>query len=337
MGTGGDRQDEIDTAAAAWAARLGGDPLSDAERRDLDRWLGEASAHRTAFEEARSAWDEMGRLRFAPGALRDDIVPLPAGARVSPLPTLGRRRARWPRVAAVAACLLVLVGGLAFWAGDPVVLVTADYRTAPGEQRLVALSDGSTVALGPASAIAVDYGQSTREVRLLAGLAYFTVAPAGGGEHRPFVVAAARGTARALGTRFMVERLAEEVEITVAEHTVEVALAGPTGVRSTVIVAPGQSVRYGGAGLGAVHKVNVERATAWRRGRLIFDDVPLGEVVAALNRYRHGRILIADRDLASRKVSGVFETEASDAALATVVRDLRISVASLPPLVTVLY
>ncbi|WP_246782850.1 FecR family protein [Allostella humosa] len=247
------------------------------------------------------------------------------------------RRPRWTHVAAVAASLLLFAGSLAVWVGDPVVLATADYRTAPGEQRRVALADGSTVDLGPASAIAVDYGDSTRRVRLLSGVAYFTAAPADASEPRPFVVGAASGTARALGTRFMVERLSAAVEVTVAEHDVEVALAGAAADGPTVVVAPGQVVRYSESGLGAVHDANIERATAWQRGRLIFDDVPLGDVVAALNRYRHDRIVIAGAGLASRKVSGVFDTAAPDAALATIARDLRISAASLPLLVTVLF
>lgn len=337
VGESGDRRDAIDTTAAGWAVRLGGGPLSGSERHDLDRWLAENPAHAAAFEEAQAAWDRMGMLRFAPGDLRYDIVP-PRGASPTPPSANGKDRARrWTRVAAVAACLLLLAGGTALWTGDPLVMMTADYRTGPGERRLVTLSDGSTVDLGPASAIAVDYTGRARQVELLSGVAYFTAAPAVAGESRPFVVDAAGGSARALGTRFMVERLSADVEVTVTEHAVEVALATPTGDRPTILLAQGQSVRYSDNGLGPAETANPERATAWRRGRLIFDNVPLGDVVAALNRYRHGRIVVADRALAGRKVSGVFETDAADAALATIARDLRIGTVSLPPLVTLLY
>ncbi len=332
----GENGDCLDTIAAGWAARLGGDPLSDHECRDLDRWLAENPAHAAAFEEARAAWDKMGKLRFAPGALRHDIVQ-PPGRRPAAPAHARRRILRWAPVAAIAACLLLLVGGGALWIGDPLVVIAADYRTAPGERRLVTLSDASTVDLGPASAIAVDYGVSARRVRLLAGVAYFAPAPIDGGERRPFVVEAAGGSARALGTRFMVERLSADVEITVAEHAVEVSLATAAGDRPAVVVTRGQSVRYSDSGLGAVLAVNLDRATAWRRGRLIFDHLPLGDVVAALNRYRRGRIVVADPELASRTVSGVFDTAAADTALATIARDLRITTASLPPLVTLLY
>lgn len=321
-----DRQDDIDAAAAAWAARLGGDPLGAAERRALDRWLQASAAHAAAFDEARSAWVRMGALRFAPGALAKDIVP----------PRRARPSRRW-LPAAIAACLLLAVLGTVYWAGDPAVLLAADHRTAPGERRLVTLVDGSTVELGPASAIAVRFGDGGRKVALLAGVAYFTAAPRAGAESRPFIVEAANGAARALGTQFMVERLAEAVEVTVAEHTVAVALDGADGRRPEVVLAPGQSVRYAKAGIGPVRTAGLDRATAWRRDRLIFDSVPLREVVSELNRYRRGRIVIADAALASRTVSGVFETHDPDAALATIARELGMRAAAIPPLVTLLY
>lgn len=319
-----DRQDEIDSIAADWAVRLGGGPLSEGERRDLDLWLGESPRHAAAFGEARAAWAKMGALA-SEGALPSAA----AGDR--------RRRGRWRRAAALAACLVIAVGAARFWLGDPLTLMTADHRTAPGAQERITLADGSSVELGPASAIAVRFTDGERRVELLAGLAYFAAAPMGEGERRPFVVAAANGRARALGTEFMVDRLAESVEVSVIAHEVAVALDTPGRERAEVVVPPGRALRYAGSALGEVRRVNLDHATAWRRGRLIFDREPLGAVVAELNRYRRGRIVIADPALAARRVSGVFDTADPEGALATIIRDLRVGALSLPPLVTLLY
>ncbi|MDE1146444.1 MAG: FecR domain-containing protein [Azospirillaceae bacterium] len=319
------RQDEIDTAAADWAARLAGGPLSLAERRALDGWRDRDPAHGAALDEAQAAWALMGQLRAAPGVLARDIVPA--------WPTPKARRPLWRQMAAAAACLLLLVGGARLWLGDPLLLLTADARTNPGQQRSLTLADGSVVELGPASAIATRYSDGERRVALLAGVAYFTVAPMAGAEHRPFVVEAAGGTARALGTQFMVDRLADAVDVTVTEHTV--AVTEPAGDQR--VLSPGQAVRYSAMGLEPVREASVELATAWRQGRLVFDHQPLGEVVATLNRYRHGRIVVAGAELAARTVSGVFDTTDPDATLATVARELHARTAALPPLVTVLY
>jgi transmembrane sensor len=55
--------------------------------------------------------------------------------------------------------------------------------------------------------------------------------------------------------------------------------------------------------------------TAWQRGTIVLDDVPLPEALAAMNRYSQTQIVIPGPALQSRRVSGVFrvgdvETEA---------------------------
>ncbi|WP_421709396.1 FecR family protein [Algihabitans sp.] len=347
-------QKEIYAVAADWAARLGGDPLNAAERRELDLWLDGSARHRAAFEEATSAWEAMGELRSAPGALVKDIVPAreptpapvarsaassPIGSPVeSAVVEPGRKGRRgWRQAFAIAACLLLLVGGTGLWFGDPSTVWTADHRTAPGQRERIALSDGSTVELGPASAIAVRYGERERKVELLAGLAFFTAATMDEGERRPFVVAAAQGRAQALGTRFTVARLADVTEVVVIEHEVEVTTGADGGQAERAVVPPGSALRYAGSRLGELRPVNLDQATAWRRDRLIADSVTLAEVVAQLNRYRRGRIVIADPALASRRISGLFDMTDPEAALALIARDLQIRTLSLPPLVTLLY
>ncbi len=322
-------QDEIDEQASLWLAKLGGGPLAPAEHRMLEQWLAEDTRHSMAFREAQEAWGLMGAVAKAPGALLHDAQV----ARVSP-PRRPASRSR--TLAALAASLLVLVAGAVLWTGDPMVMVAADDRTAPGERRTVHLSDGSTIELGPASAIALRFDTAERRVELLRGLAYFTAAPRKDGEQRPFVVQAASGTARALGTQFSVNRLPDSVEVVVVEHEVAVSVAAADGRPAEIVLSPGQSVRYAEAGLGRPRPVDLDQALAWRHDRLVFDRVTLGHVVDELNRYRRGRILIGNASLANRRVSGVFDTADPDTVLATIARELGVRTAS-APLVTVLY
>ena len=330
-GGNGQRREQIDSRAAEWMVRLAGG-LSVAERRELKRWLAESPAHAAAFREARTAWGKMGQLRLRPGKLAEDSAPPPdAPARRGPR----HRFLTLKRGLASAACLLLLAVGATLWHGDPRLMLTADHHTPAGERRLITLPDGSRVELGPASAIKLDYNASARRVVLLSGLAHFTAAPVASAEDRPFIVAAANGQASVLGTEFMVAHVPGGAEVTVLEGQVEVARrAAEYGLAR--VLARGQAVRYSAAGLGFVRAVNVRRATAWRRGRLIFDKAPLGEVVAALNRYRRGQIIITDPALASRRISGIFQTATPEAALATIARDLRVNTLSLP-LLTLLY
>lgn len=338
---------EIEAQAATWVIRLGRGPLRDEERQEFDRWLGENPMHGAVFDRARSTWAELGDLRAAPGALLDDVAP---PSRLSPshpspprpwLSPVARRPPTSTSMRRAAAALVLVIAGASlgfFWFGNPLLVLEADYRTTPGESRSVTLADGSVVQLGTDSAIALRFDGRERRVELLAGEAYFVVAPLRETESRPFVVAAANGTATALGTEFMVDRDSEGADVTVVEHRVEVAATAPDEERRALVLSPGESVRYDRTGgVGKAKEVNLQRATAWRRGELVFDKVRLADVVAELNRHRRGRIVIAEGGLADRRVSGFFRTDDLDGALASMTRELGVRTVDLPPFLTVLY
>ena len=325
------RRQEIEAQAARWVIRLGADLLREEDLHELEQWLAKNPAHGTALQRAQSTWAGLAALKAAPGGLRGDVVA--PSHRGNP----GRRPAFMTACAAVfLAVLLTGAGSDAFWFGNPMLRLAADYQTVPGESRTVTLSDGSIVQLDTASALAVHFNGRERLVKLLSGEAYFIVAPMQGQETRPFVAETAKGTAMALGTQFMVRRQGDGADVTVIEHRVRVMAAGPGP--GTIVLSPGQSVRYShNAGLGKVTEVDLNQVTAWRRGRLIFNNVRLADAVAELNRYRRGRIVIADTSLADRRVSGVFETADLQGALASVTQELGVKAVSLPPFVTLLY
>lgn len=322
-----DHTDEIGMRAAEWVARLDGAPLSDAEVRALRSWIEEAPDHRAAFDEARSTWRELLLLRHDPGPLRD-VLP-------APRPSTGARRR--VRIGAVIGLLMLAGGAARYQFGDFRLLATADYRTGPGELQTVELADGSMIELGPSSAIAVAFDDAERRITFLAGEIFVAAAPRAGRETRPFVVEAAGGTTTALGTQFVIEEAGTGADVLAVEHRIEVALQ-QGGERQGVVLSPGQEVGYARAtGMGEVRTRDVEAATAWRRGLLVFNGAPLRDVVATLNRYRRGRILILDDALAHRRVSGVFATHDLGDAIETITAELGIRSRSIYPFITVLY
>jgi len=327
--------DRIDTVAADWVARLGGPSLSDKEAEELALWLEADTRHAKAFDEAQTTWRKMEKLRFAPGELANNVPAQDTGARLLAKRFSSRHLRR--QAGAIAASLLIVLLGVGFWYGDPLLAITADFQTAPGERRSLTLADGSVIELGPASAISIQYSADERRIDLHSGLAYFSVMPVkqnSSGNNGPFVVHTANGTAQALGTEFMVNRLETAVDVTVIDHEVAVHV---NDTSSEAVLSRGQGVRYSETGLGTVRNIDLRHATAWRRGRLIFDRIPLGEVVEALNRYRRGRIVIVNPRLAARNVSGAFDVEDPERLLETITRELQIATTSLPPLVTLLY
>ncbi|MFT3965379.1 MAG: FecR domain-containing protein [Sphingobium sp.] len=325
---------KVEATAAEWIIRLGGAPLTMDEREELDAWLGASPCHRAAFDHARSTWAQLDLLKAYPGPLRADMTPAHAMSSPSVIPAA--RPGRWGRIGMVTAGALAAFGFSSFWFGDPIMMLRADHRTGIGEIRTIALDDGSRIDLGPATAIAVHFDRRERRVELLSGVASFAPTPRASAGGRPFVVEAANGESRALGTRFIVDRLPDSVRVAVAEHDVDVSAQAVNGKTVHAVLSPGRQIRYEASGLSPIASVDVGQAEAWRRGRLLFDAAPLGDVVAELNRYRHGRIIVADARLARRRVSAVFNGRDVNSAIVTIAGELGASIMNIGPFVTII-
>ncbi|MFG8564545.1 FecR domain-containing protein [Pseudomonas paraeruginosa] len=323
-------QQQIRQQAAEWAVRLDGGDLDRARREALDGWLAADPRHPPALALAQQTWRQLGLLA-------EPVATAPAlSVAKAPRCRWGRRKG-WRR-GAVAAVLLLALGG-AWNERDGGVVWLADHATGKGEVRTLRLADGSVVELDAQSAIDVAYDSRERRVRLIEGGAIFRAAPRDAWEPRPFVVESAGGNIRALGTRFLVSRNADgSVQVGVLEHRVAVALEHPrTGTVGRRELGEGESLRYSAeGGVEAPLDGRLDDLTSWRRGLLVFDDQPLGEVVARLNRYRPGHLLVAPGALAQRRVSGVFRVADLEASLQSISDELGVHSLSLAG-VTLLY
>lgn len=310
------QQPSITEVAADWAVRLHAGGLDVQEHAALQRWIDSDSRHAAELEFAQQTWAALGELQLDAPVHRQR--PPPAGV----APRRAQRRRTW-RVAASVALLLVVAG--VGWLQGPQALLQmqADYLTAKGEVRMVRLIDGSTVELDSSSAIRLDFDGEQRRISLLAGSAIFDVAPMAGQETRPFVVQSAGGQTRALGTRFVVGREADDQAwVGVLQHSV--ALTQQDRAQTTVL-HEGQAARYREQdGVSGLPDFDLARATSWRRGVLVFDRQPLAKVVEELNRYRPGRVVLSNADLANREVSAVFRLDMLDQALGTLTEELQV-------------
>lgn len=184
-----------------------------------------------------------------------------------------------------------------------------------GETRVMALDDGSRIVLDTHSRLRVDFTATARDIELLEGQAHFEVAK---DIHRPFRVRTRDAEVVAVGTTFDVAALSARTTVTLIEGRVDVrrissALQAGAQVE---ILAPGQQLAIAADGQFQDKKsVEIASVTAWQRGMIVLDDVPLAEALATINRYSKTQIVIPDTRLHSRSVSGMFrigdvETEA---------------------------
>ena len=313
-----DLPDRLLEEAAIWHARLldvETDPgLAAARRADFERWLQADPRHGRAFEEARRLWDRLE----APVAQVMAEEPAAVASRRAPLTPDRPQARRWK---ALAACVLILAAGGAAYHEEAIDRLRSDHVTAIGERVPLELEDGSRITLNGDTALAIDLGQAGRHVHLFRGEAWFEVVPERG---RPFVVETPSGRVRVTGTSFNV-RLDENLAIvSLTEGRVELtsAEAGTAGLS----IEPGQQARLAVQGISQAVAFDRTAVTAWLRGQLVFYDTPLDEVVAELNRYRGGRIIVANRDLEGLKISGVFRTDDPDAALSAIADTLPVRV-----------
>lgn len=320
MNSQGPQQHSINEEAAEWAVRLHAGALSEQEQAELRQWIARDSRHEAALRFAEQTWAALGEVH------KDDSVHRQRPSTAAIPVRRSHRRRPWQRAAAVA--LVLVVAGVGWVRGpDALLRMQADYVTRKGEVRTVHLADGSTVELDSASAIRLDYDGVQRGVSVLQGSAVFDVAPMAGEETRPFVVHSAGGQTRALGTRFVVEREGDgQAWVGVLQHSVMVSVQGaPTKGAAERIVEQGQAARYSPQdGVVSLDQFDIDRATSWRRGVLIFDRQPLAKVIEQLNRYRPGRVVLTNPDLGEREVSGVFRLDMLDTALGTLAHELQV-------------
>jgi len=177
----------------------------------------------------------------------------------------------------------------------------SDYFTVIGEQRQITLTEGSRLLLNTDSAVKIDINNNVRRVQLLRGEVFFEVAH---DANRPFLVDAGNTHARVTGTAFSVNLRNKHVVITVAEGTVE----SSSTINSTKITSliPGESITYDEQQLTRLQTTDLRQALAWRQGQIVFIQTKLADVVAEMNRYRRGHIMIIDSKLSNRLITGVF-------------------------------
>ena len=271
-----DMSADIDEAAARWHLAQADDDMDWAAFTD---WLEADPRHRDAYD-AMALLDD--RIHAAGPALH------PRAASSMP----ERRSLRWGAWSAIAAVVIAAVLGLLYQgrrAGEPTVIA---YRTGPGQVRTIRLADGSRAILAPGSVLRVP--ASREQALTLVGAAFFDVRHDAG---RPLTVQAGRYTIRDVGTRFDSAMGEGLVRVAVAE------VSSPDRGDAMAVVA-GRALTMQGQDRGALQPIDVSTVGGWRSGPLVYDDVPLGLVVADIAR-ASGTAVTVDRAVAERRFSGM--------------------------------
>ncbi|UIP22038.1 FecR family protein [Achromobacter deleyi] len=289
--------------AAYWFSRERLGALDARERQARDAWLAADPEHLRQYRSMEALWSVADSLP------QDEMRAILAQSDEAP----ARPRRRRFAVGLTAACALALTAGVIgprLW--SPAPEFSQSLATGKGERTRVALPDGSLLELNTDTQARVALYPDRREVELLAGEALFTVSPDAA---RPFTVDAGGARILVTGTRFNVRRDGAAVALAVDEGSVAFS-AGSWWNSTTRHLTAGYVARHKpGEPLAAPHQENVAAITAWQRGRLVFRDTPLAQVVAELNRYLRTPLRIDDKKLAQFRVAGTLSIDEPESVL----------------------
>ena len=292
---GGAEMDRVQREALDWLRLLGSGEVTPADLDALDRWRMASAAHRRAFAEANLFWDVLGK------AAREAQVRDRAGrpSRLAFSSQIGRRALLAGATAATMAYVAVRPP-LGLW--PSMAELAADYRTATGEQKRLAIAPGITVEMNTQTSVtAPAQGAEHYSLELVSGQVAVSVRTEAG---QSFRIAAGHGRIEADRADFDVRRDGVLVCVTCTTGAVRI-----TGASATTTLAAGQQVSYGDGGPQSVITIDPNVVTAWKRGMLIFRNVPLAQVIAELNRYRPGKIILLNTALANRSVVAGFRLD----------------------------
>lgn len=301
--------------AVEWLVLLWSQEATPEQLDALEQWRAADPSHERAWQHLR-ALDE--RLCAIPGSIATGSL------RATGTAALSRRRFL------LMMTMFGVAGIAAHGAGGttPLRRQFADLSTTTGEIRTHTLEDGSQVTLNTATAVNVRFDAAMRRLELVTGEVLIETAAdpdaATRAGPRPFTVDTAVGSVRPIGTRFTVRHTGPVAEVGVLGGAVRIIPERPGAAR--IRLDAGGRARFGA---NRVERLDGERPGAdWADGLLVVEQMPLGTLLAELERYRAG-VIRCHPQAARLRVSGTFPVDDTDRALSALARALPIRLSTL--------
>ncbi|MBN3724070.1 FecR family protein [Burkholderia sp. Ac-20379] len=295
-----DPADDAHDIASAWLLRLRSGDAGPADAAAFERW---SADHPQAARQLRETWSllraaagEVAQEERARGGAWRGVAERERAMRTG-------RRAFVGFAVAAGASWLAIRPPLGLWpsVGD----LTANYRTATGEQRQIALSSRVTVEMNTQTRLDTIAAPGAQGFELVSGETEIDAqapVPGRAEQLKPVTVVAGSGRIQAAVARFNVRR-GNDGQVCVTCLSGQVAIDHPHGRR---VLGADDQVTYDDRRVDAVARVDTGPVTAWRRGVLVFNDVPLSDVVAQINRYRPGKVILRNAALGENRMQAQF-------------------------------
>jgi len=261
------------------------DRLDTEQTEDVETWI-------AASDENQAIADSMARIyRNSDTLFAIENVDTENGLK-SANSKIRRRRIHtlFVRMERVAAVLFLPLLMISLWQTyldlrpKPVQIMAI--TTNPGMTASATLPDGTVVKLNSDTRLSypATFTGDNRKVDLQ-GEAYFNVTK---DAHHPFIVSTPQqADIKVYGTHFDVEAYPDEdrVTATLEEGSIAMKYSDRTGRKLEQLIEPGEAIVYSVTSKDIqVSKTEVDVATSWKDGRLIFRNTPVREVLRSLSK-----------------------------------------------------
>ncbi len=309
------------------ARYLSGEATAD-ERARVEAWRQAAAGNQRLFAEFEKVW--RGAAEKQPQVPNVDqswmelsaklgLPPEQSPAKILTLkkqPQAATRKVFWSDryVWAAAAALLLAVSTILYQfvykAGALQKVATAN-----AQQKSVELPDGSLVQLNSGSEIqfAKNFSGDARYVKL-SGEAYFEVTH----DDRPFYVNTGNAQIKVLGTKFGIWARNEETRVTVREGRVSLRAVETLPETAVELAANQMSICQNRNAPEPPRAVDADHRLGWREGKIVFDQTPLAEVIAELQRVYNVEIKLSNPALGQNTITGSFQDKPVESVLASI-------------------
>jgi transmembrane sensor len=104
----------------------------------------------------------------------------------------------------------------------------------------------------------------------------------------------------------------DAVKVALVEGIVRVRRRAPSAPSASpapqIVMTAGEVLQARPTEPMVVRSLDIARETSWRSGVVVFDETPLAEAVAELNRYSTDQLVVPDRSIGALHITGVFRT-----------------------------
>ncbi|PKQ63929.1 hypothetical protein BZG02_07920 [Labilibaculum filiforme] len=172
-----------------------------------------------------------------------------------------------------------------------------------GEYQLT-LSDGTKVWMNAMSEIRypVQFSGTTRKVKIV-GEVYFEVAKNAG---KPFIVDVNDVEIKVLGTQFNVSAYPDDrsIQTTLVEGAIRLKSKELSGILTSVDLSPGIQANYDHFSKHLdTQVVDVDRVTAWKNGKFVFEKESLNDIMRKLERWYDIKVFFQSNELKNKRFS----------------------------------